>query len=300
MNQQSGRISKLLSAFVLSAVLAAPAAAQDEAARKKAAEEAPPGWSQELIGGLGFTQTEFENYAEGGESSLTWTSSLQYRLRQRTEKRFWLTEGYAEFGQTKLGTQEIRKATDRLRVTSLHLWTLGAWVDPFVALDAQTQFAGGYDYAADPKVETSRFMNPFYFRQSAGVSKTLAPGLQTRLGVALDETIVTDEAFALRYTDDDPADGKLDKTRIDTGLESVTRYERNFDEDRLNVFSELMLFSRFEAPDKVDVYWVNKFTAKVLSFIGIVLATEVKYDEDILKRTQLKEVLSIGITHKFF
>jgi hypothetical protein len=300
MFREYGRMANLLSVCVLSAALAAPAAAQDEAARKKAAEEAPLGWTQEMIGGLGFTQTEFENYAEGGESSLTWTSSLQYRLRQRTEKRFWLTEGYAEFGQTKLGTEEIRKATDRLRVTSLHLWTLGAWVDPFIALDAQTQFASGYDYATDPKTETSRFMNPFYFRQSAGVSKTLAPGLKTRLGVALDETIVTDEAFASRYTDDDPADGKLDKSRIQTGIESVTRFERSFDEGRLDVLSELMLFSKFESPDKVDVYWVNKFTAKVLDYIGIVLATEVRYDEDIIKRTQFKEVLSIGLTHTFF
>lgn len=299
-------MGKLLIFMMLLAPVAAPglALAQDaekaHEERRKAAEEAPLGWSQDLIGALGFTQTEFENYAEGGESSLTWVAAMQYKLRQRTEKRFWTTELAGEFGQTKLGDEGVRKAADRIRLTSLHLWTLGGWVDPFVAIDAQTQFAKGYDYATSSDDPISKFMNPFYFRQSAGVSKTLAQGLKTRLGVALDETIVTDVEFAPRYTDDPETADEIEKSRIETGLESVTRYERSFDEERLNVFSELILFSNFEEPDKVDVFWVTKFTAKIVNFIGVVLATEVKYDEDILKRTQLKEVLSIGITHTFF
>ena len=50
-------------------------------------DETPLGWSHDLIGGLGFTQTEFENYAEGGESSLTWTLGLDYKALETRESR---------------------------------------------------------------------------------------------------------------------------------------------------------------------------------------------------------------------
>ena len=274
-------------------------------------EEAPPiGWSQSLVGGLSFTQTEFENYAQGGESSLTWTSLLTYVAREYHEKRDWKTEVEAQFGQSKLGSGDIRKAVDKLKLASLHTWTLGAFVDPYVSLDARTQFAKGYAYYGDnERLEVSRFANPFYLAQGAGVGKQLLPGLRTRLGVSVQEVFVTKEEFAaviepeagvtLRYTDD-PETDKIEKTRVDTGIESVTDYERSFDEGRLNLKSELKLFSQFEDPSVVDVYWNNKATAQVLSFISVILETELLYDADIVKRTQFKEVLSIGLTHKFF
>lgn len=274
-------------------------------------DDTPPiGWSQSLVGGLSVTQTEFENYAEGGESSLTWTTLLTYVAREYQEKRDWKTELEVQFGQTRLGNGGMRKAADRIKLSSLHIWTLGAFVDPYVSVDARTQFAKGYVYYGDnERVLVSKFANPLYLAQGAGVGKQLLPGLRTRLGASVQEYFVSDEYFAsivnedadvdLHYTDD-PETAKIEKTRVDTGLESVTEYERSFNDERLHLKSELRLFSVFEDPATIDVYWNTKATAQVLSFISVILETEVLYDEDIVKRTQLKEVLSIGLTHTFF
>ena len=289
---------------LFAALLAASAGAAEEK------EEVPMGWTQSLVGGLSFTQTDFENYAQGGESSLTWTALATYLARQHTERRDWKTEMEAQFGQTRLGDGDLRKAVDRIKLTSVHTWTLGEFVDPYLSVDAQTQFAKGYNYPdADTEVEVSRFANPLYFNQAFGVGKQIAPGLRTRLGGALHEVFVTDEAFAavvdaehgieLRYTDD-PTTDKLEKTRLDTGLESVTEYEQSFREDHLQVKSQLKLFSQFDDPATMDVFWNTKFTANVFSFLNVILETELIYDEDIVKRTQFKEVLSIGLTHRFF
>ncbi len=281
-------------AGLLALALPAPASAQE-----KKEEKRDPGWYPSLVGGLSFTQTEFENYAEGGESSLTWTTLFTFTLDEVRTRRLWHTEAEAQFGQSRLGNGDLRKAVDRFEVSTVNTWKLGEVVDPYVSADARSQFAPGYEYPDAGKVEVSRFANPLYFNQAAGVSRTLEEGFVTRLGVAVHEVFVTDETFAPRYTDD-PSTAKLEKTRVDTGLESVTEYNRDFNEKKLNVKSKLRLFSKFEDPATVDVYWNTKFTANVLSFVNVILETEVLYDEDIVKRTQLKEVLSIGLTHTFF
>ena len=302
---RDGLAAALTSAFLWGG-LAGPARAQETGEKP----EVELGWSQSLVGGLSFTQTEFENYAEGGESSLTWTSLLTYKADEIRERREWKTEAEAQFGQTRLGSGDLRKAVDRIKASSVNTWKLGEVVDPYVSADAQTQFAPGYVYSDNaPRVKVSKFANPLYVNEAAGVSRTLEEGFVTRLGVAVHEAFVTDAAFAaihddaagvdLRYTDD-PATSKLEKSRVDTGLESVTEYERAFNEKTLNLKSKLRLFSRFDDLSTVDVLWNTKVTANLISFVNVILETEVIYDADISTKTQFKEVLSLGMTHSFF
>ncbi len=289
--------------FVMSCILlAGPALAQS------ADTTVTYGWDHSLEAGLGFTQTKFENYAKGGESSLTWTSSLAYKAIELGQKHEWKSEVEAQFGQTQLGGGDLRKAVDRIRLASLNTWKLGEAVDPYIGVEARTQFAKGYAYSADGgEVLVSRFLNPLELTERFGGSRTLGPGFVTRLGVAFNEYIVTDTYFAaidspgvnMRYTDD-PETAKREKFRLDTGMESVTEYERSFENDRYKVKSSLKLFSKFEDLSKMKVEWNSKFTANLISFVNVMLETEVLYDEDIVKRTQLKETFSIGLSKTFF
>ncbi len=273
----------------------------------------PPGWTTGLVGGVSFTQAEFENWAEGGESSLTWNALLTYSALQVAGQRQWKTEAEAQFGQTRLGTGDLRKAADKIKLSSVNTWKLGAVVDPYVSLDAQTQFAPGYVYYGDAgkmKVEVSRFANPFYLNEGAGGSRQLAEGLTTRLGVAFHETFVTDTTFArivnpdagvnLSYTDDPDTPDKIEKSRLETGVESVTAYERAFNDKKLHVKSELKLFSQFSDLSSVQVNWTTKTTANVVSIVDVMLETDLVYNETVVKRTQFKEIFSLGITHTFF
>ncbi len=266
------------------------------------------GWDHSLEGGLGFTQTEFENYAKGGESSLTWTSFLNYKAIELGPKHEWKTEGEGQFGQTKLGSGDLRKAVDRIRLASLNTWKLGEAVDPYVGIEARSQFAKGYAYpTAGREVLVSKFLNPLELTERFGGSRTLGPGFVTRLGIAFNEYIVTDTYYAaidspgvnMRYTDN-PETAKREKFRLDSGMESVTDYERSFESDRYKVKSMLKLFSKFDDPSKVKVEWNSKFTANLISFVNVMLEAEVLYDEDIVKRTQFKETFSIGLSKTFF
>ncbi len=181
-------------------------------------------------------------------------------------------------------------------------------MDPYIGVEARTQFAKGYAYpTGGGEVLVSKFLNPLELTERFGGSRTLGPGFVTRLGVAFNEYIVTDTYYAaidspgvnMRYTDD-PETAKREKFRLDTGMESVTDYERSFESDRYKIKSMLKLFSKFEDPSKVKVEWNSKFTANLISFVNVMLETEVLYDEDIVKRTQLKETFSIGLSKTFF
>ena len=294
---------RLTLCFVMSYILSA-----GQALAQSADTTVTYGWDHSLEAGLGFTQTKFENYAKGGESSLTWTSSLAYKAIELGLKHEWKSEAEAQFGQTQLGGGDLRKAVDRIRLASLNTWKLGEAVDPYVGIEARTQFAKGYAYTADGgELLVSKFLNPLELTERFGGSRTLGPGFVTRLGVAFNEYIVTDTYFAaidspgvnMRYTDD-PETAKREKFRLDTGMESVTEYERSFENDRYKVKSSLKLFSKFEDLSKMKVEWNSKFTANLISFVNVMLETEVLYDEDIVKRTQLKETFSIGLSKTFF
>lgn len=279
--------------LMLAGTAVVPAQAEDE-------EERPLGWSTELVGGLALTQTEFENYAEGGESSLTWATSLDFEAFLNRENREWKTTAALQFGQTRLGDGDFRKAADRISVETVHTWKLHRLVDPYVSVDARTQFAKSFTYTEDMRgPEISRFANPLYLNEGAGIGRRFNAWLHSRLGFAVHEVFVTEEQFAAAYTDD-PETADLEKTRVDTGMELVTEYERNWEEEKVKVKSQLKLFSTFDAPDKIDVNWNTVLTANLISFIDVIASAEVIYDEDILKRTQLKEVLALGITHTFF
>ena len=198
---------------------------------------------------------------------------------------------------------------DRIRLASLHTWKLGKLLDPYAGVEARTQFAKGYVYTASgDEILVSKFANPLELTQRLGGGRVLAQGLVTRLGVAFNEYIVTDDYYALidtagvllRYTDDIETLDELEKFRLDTGIESLTDYERSFENDRYKVKSMLKLFSKFEDPSRVKVEWTSKFTANLISFVNVMLETEVLYDEEIVKRTQLKEIFSIGLSKTFF
>ncbi|MFO7524507.1 MAG: hypothetical protein R6W68_03555 [Ignavibacteriaceae bacterium] len=62
----------------------------------------------------------------------------------------------------------------------------------------------------------------------------------------------------------------------------------------------LRLFSRFTSLDVCDVRWDNIITAKVNKHINVNLAVTLVHELSQSRKTQLKEVLQIGIVYTLF
>jgi hypothetical protein len=120
----------------------------------------------------------------------------------------------------------------------------------------------------------------------------------SRAGVSLKQTVVSDEMFAPLYTDKSDS-RELEKYRNEIGLESVSNLTYQIKENVVYV-SNLDLFSNLKSFDEIDVRWDNLVSAEVMPYIKVNFNFQLYYDKDISSRRQLKQYLSVGLTYSVF
>ena len=147
------------------------------------------GWKNQVVGSFNLIQISFDNWDQGGENSLAWQFNLNSKF-ENEQKRYNLSNtSKLSYGKTKLGDTEARKSVDEMKLESVLTYKLGAYVNPYLALTAKTQFTAGYTYIDTSRTKTSDFLDPGYFTQSIGFGYAPFEELKTRLGFTLKETI---------------------------------------------------------------------------------------------------------------
>jgi hypothetical protein len=260
-------------------------------------EEAPQyGWKNAMVGGFNLSQTSFSNWAAGGENSLAWQLNLNFNFTQDMKKTNWANNGKFTYGHTKVSGQASRKSIDEIKLESVFTYKLGIYVNPFVAATGESQFGAGYKYeVGQPSVQISKFLDPGYFRESAGVGYEPNKIVKTRLGVALKQTLTSD--YPVPFADD-PKTTALEKTRNEIGAESVTDVNWKITETNL-LTSKLELFSNLKAVDEIDVKWDNILTSKISKYFNFNVNFLLFYDKDISKKRQIKQAIAVGISYAF-
>jgi hypothetical protein len=247
------------------------------------------GWSHGVVTGANLTQVSFTNWTQGGENALSYTLWMNGNSVQNMESTNWSNTLKLAFGQTRLGIQGVRKTDDEIYFETLLIYKYGLVVNPYAAATARTQFARGYKYDAQGNATAvSKFLDPGFFTQSVGAAYTPIAGLRTRLGAALRE-VVTSEYSALY------AGGE--KTKVWGGLESVTDADLKIAENML-LTSRLELFAPFKTLDQVYVRFDNSIAAKVNDYISVSFNVQLINDVTVTRRTQVKEVLAIGLSYQ--
>ena len=261
------------------------------------AQESEPeyGWTREMAGGINVNQTSFDNWQQGGESSLAWQLFLNYKFVNDQLKTNWSNTGKMSYGRSKTGDSASRKSVDEIKLESVLTYKLREKIGAFVAGTGESQFAAGYDYASEAEAQVSAFWDPAYFRESAGLTYKPSDILQTRIGAALKQTLTRD--YPAPYADD-AATTAIEKTRFETGLESVTDLDLKLSTDS-QLTSKLELFSNVEGVKEIDVSWDNVLTTKLTKFISVNINVKLFYDSDISARRQLKQALALGLSYTF-
>lgn len=253
------------------------------------------GWQKELVGNLNLTQTQFDNWTQGGEDASAWQLNINGKAVDDKEKYKWDNSGKVSYGRTKIASLESRKSVDEVKLESVFTYLLGVYVNPYVAVSGETQFTKGYKYTEDSKTAVSTFLDPGYFSQSAGVGYEPAKEFKTRLGFAIHETITSD--FPVPYADD-PDTEDIEKTKVEPGLESVTDFSKSLIGNIL-LTSKLELFYNFGDFDETDVKWDNIFSAKISKYIDVNFNVKLLYDRDSSEKRQIKQALAVGLTYTF-
>lgn len=278
------KMSKIIFVFLLMTGLLF---SQDAEGEKKKAPDY--GWKNDVIANFSFTQNQFDNWSQGGESSWAWQTDLLAKFINDREKFNWANTGKLSYGQSKIGDVSARKAADEIKIESVFTYKIGENINinPYVAVSGLSQFTAGYEYTDTSRIKISNFMDPGYFTESAGVGYARNDNFKTRLGVSFKQTIT--DKFADRY-----ALGETFRTEI--GMESVTDLTLRFAEN-LVYTGKLGLFSNVKRFDEIDVDWDNVFVGKITDLLNVNLTIRLFYDRDISSKRQLKQTLAVGFTY---
>lgn len=264
-------------------------------AQEEKKEKPKFGWQNEIVGNLNLTQTSFDNWTQGGESSLAWQLNFDAKFINNQEKFNWSSTGKFSLGRTKLGSQEARTTIDEIRLESVYTYKLNPYVNPYISVLGQTQVLKGYIYTDTSKIAISNFFDPAYFTESIGIGYSKTEDFSTRLGAALKQTLT--KHFPVPYTDN-PNTSKIEKTKNEVGAESMTDVNLKVAQNILFT-SSLHLFSNLKTFNQIDVNWYNLLVAKVNKYVEANFNVRLFYDHDISKKRQLKESLALGLTYSF-
>lgn len=258
-----------------------------ERAEKLQADTAKPfSWTHKLVTGLNLTQVSFKDWAPGGQNALAYTLWLNGSSVQDMERTNWTNSYKFAFGQARLSDQGLRKTDDEIFFESLLIYKQWTYVNPYAAFTLRTQFAKGFEYPGGNEVAVSKFFDPAYLTQSIGAAYKPLPEVVTRIGVAMRE-VVTSEFNA--YADSQ-------KIKVNGGIESVTNLDWTFAEN-MELKSTLELFAPFKTLDEVVVRSDNTISAKVNKYVTVGFNVLLVNDVTATRRTQIKQVLAIGLSY---
>lgn len=254
-------------------------------------------WIPTLVTGIGISQVELENWAQGGENTFAYSFVVTFDLKYQAD--LWKFKNYLKttYGRTKLGDADFRTTENEIYLEDVISYNAGFTLDPYASNIVRTSITKGFDYKANPKILIANFFDPGYITQSIGFAYDKLPNIQTRLGMAFQETFTSNKSLAARYSDDPKTLNDIEKFKFETGLESVTDGKFTID-DNVTLTSKLRLFTRFEDLSVWDVRWDNTVVAKVNNWLNVNLGIIVLHEVSQSLKTQLKEALQIGITYR--
>ena len=252
-------------------------------------------WIPSLVGGLNFSHISFSNWTKGGDNSFTWSIRGDFEVEYRNESFTFKTKLNSLYGRTKLAGNDFRTNENDLYLDQVISFHANWKVDPYISNSIQTQITTGYEYKNDEAIKVADFFDPGIISQSFGFTYDRLSSIQTRLGLAMQETLTRRYR---KYSDDATTPDREETYKFETGLESVTNAKFNIDHNII-AESRLRLFTRFEEIEVWDVRWDNIWTAKLNSWLNVSFTFNLVFKKSESPKVQMKESWQMGVMYSF-
>lgn len=309
--------------FIITALMAVPAGAQDAQSAAAAAAQAisqapaaqkpevkPSYWTTSLDFDLGFNQTGLWHWASGGYKTMALSTSIDGQANYAKDLTSWGNRLQLQYGflwsEDKAGV--LQKSNDRIYLESKFGYKTGKdskW-SYTAGLDFRTQFTKGFkSYDTNGGVDPlSNFFAPAYLNLALGMSWKPNAWFDLNLAPVTGGIVFcNDPEFRAAYSMPLMEDGTYKSALFQFGAQLKANVKVTLN-DNLGFESQLVLFTDYLNKPFVQtrVNWDNKISWRMAKFFKIGFDTWLIYDplvtiEDRTSMVQFKEFLSINFSY---
>jgi len=254
------------------------------------------GWRRSGTLIININQGSLSNWAAGGEQNTFGVNAIiNYGINYRKGRNTWdnYFDGAIGFQQAT-SFNRFRKTDDRIDITSKYGYQLSKKWYAAALMNFNSQSLRGFDYSSNTKI--SNFLAPGKLLLSVGLdwrpnkdlSIFISP-LTTRWIFKRDPSFFAIDKFGV------PA---MNKTYNEIGAYTTIKYTKAIAK-WATYTGRLDLFSNYKRkPQNIDLLMTNLLAMNFNKWLGTTISLDVIYDDDIIKRTQVKEILGIGLNVK--
>jgi hypothetical protein len=256
------------------------------------------GWKLKGTFILNMNQGALSNWVAGGEENVLGVNSIfNYAINFRHNKHTW--DNYFDLAlgfQNATSFGKFRKIDDRIDVTSKygylinHHWYLG------LLTNFNSQTLPGYDYSGKPNQKISNFLTPGKIILSPGLDYKTANRFSLFISAVTVRWVLKNDPYFF-YQAKFGVDSAR-KVNTEFGAFVTAKFSASLAR-WVTYSSRIDLFSNYKRnPENIDVLMNNLLTMKFTRIFATNLTLDLIYDDDVIKRLQIKEILGIGITVK--
>jgi hypothetical protein len=226
----------------------------------------------ELTASMSMTQTQFSNWAAGGENTFSGLSSLFFK-HQYKRGGFGLEERVdARYGVNYIGRRTF-KNQDVFQLNALATWGAAKFWSWSADAELRSQFAKGYKSRTD-KTMISNFMAPGTFKVAVGIVYQNRPWTVNISPVGGSATFMWDPALSAQGLNGVPK-GHRSKWQMGPSLRVI--YEKAFAKDAIKIRSEAYSFTNIRTAPTVR--WETKCDIKATKYLTTTLYSFMQYDK---------------------
>ena len=250
-----------------------------------------------------FNQAYFENWVSGGENSMTGLFSVDYNINYLGQKGWiWDNNIMLSIGTTYLsGNSFFRKADDRLEINSVLSKKVNTYWNYSVYFNFKTQLLPGYLYykvnGEEQKEKISRILSPaviqcglgWYYKEDNMAWFNISPMAVRGIFVGKD------------YTQNLSPGKKY--FGVERGATSIISLGASFSGFlKSNLMKNITMDNKFNfyvnylyKIQNIDFEWNANIRLKVNEKISSNLIFHIQYDDDLIKRLQVRELFGLGL-----
>ncbi len=252
-------------------------------------------------------QSSFSNWTSGGQSSISGTLKIDYNFNYADNGWDWDTKLISNFGLNKIsGSEFLKKTDDKIEVNSVlgkkfNNDIIGKWSYSSF-FNFQTQFAKGYRFGKDSngnpsRTEKSRFFSPATLQLGVGLYWKKSKDFWVNVAPMTGKLILVNRFFTENLSETQTYFGvkKGGNSRFELGA-SIRAYYKSEIFENVSLENRLSLYSDYlDRPQNVDFDCTFNFVMKVNQYISTNLIFQFVYDDNDIKRVQVREVLGLGL-----